>query len=173
MFDCDTSQVHLLTSRPEVLSRYNILLSQTHSLSNTMTGANADSIDFTGPFANPNNALKQLSLHPSAASHPADQDNVLGVLLRTKQIPEIEKEEERLANLQTKEGDDETLIDELVGQIRAHDKAVQEAHDHIVELRDQTEWAGRLEDTEAEEEQEQSTSLEDLLRFVSSGSVGR
>ncbi|KZT71202.1 hypothetical protein DAEQUDRAFT_142267 [Daedalea quercina L-15889] len=75
---------------PEILSKYTILLSQSHNLSTSLLGP-LHSASQTGSSTSSGNLYEKLSLHPSTAMTDSQLDNELIPLLRNQQTTDVLK----------------------------------------------------------------------------------
>jgi hypothetical protein len=80
---------------PDILSKYTMLLSQSHNLSMSLVGAYsamaAVKANGAGPAHAPTNPYERLALHPSVIMNDAQFDNELIPLLRNQQTTEVLK----------------------------------------------------------------------------------
>ncbi|KAH9918058.1 uncharacterized protein B0H18DRAFT_1032403 [Fomitopsis serialis] len=161
---------------PEILSKYTILLSQSHNLSNSLLGPLHSSTS-AGPSAS-GNIYERLALHPKAAMTDSQLDNELIPLLRNQQTTDVLKLEtdtvRHLAEhmetkgslgamaqagpLQGRRTEYEDVMRECE-QIRVeHDERVDRAVRAVAMLREKYDWRARVEvDQEEPEEIEWAT----------------
>ena len=85
----------VMPSWPDILSKYTILLSQSHNLSmslvSTASAANARAVNGHGGAHAPVNPYERLALHPSVPMSDQQLDNDLIPLLRNQQTTEVLK----------------------------------------------------------------------------------
>ncbi|EEB08467.2 mediator complex subunit Med8 [Schizosaccharomyces japonicus yFS275] len=146
---------------------FSILLSQLHSLTNTLISQSQ--------------TLKTINIFPSDLFPVREQEPLLTTLLRTKALPAVEEWEN--STLQSVEGD---ITDEEVNQqVNASSQLWEEARTFLLTERENYNWVGtvtRKQENEGEfsdqkdleqqrvaEEATADTSLMDLLRFMKSG----
>ncbi|KAG6911023.1 hypothetical protein DXG01_005439 [Tephrocybe rancida] len=166
---------------PDILSKYNILLSQTHSfsmgLSGTLSAVAASQNSRTGPSGSP---LERVALHPSSVLTDAQLDGEVIPLLRNQQTTDVLRVENdtvrRLAEHMATKGSLGVLAPSPVSaptpfgmpkkpteyidvlsecdEIRgAHDRRVDRAVKAVIMLRERFDWRARVE-VEVEEPEE-------------------
>ncbi|KAG6852981.1 hypothetical protein C0991_007758 [Blastosporella zonata] len=166
---------------PDILSKYNILLSQTHSfsmgLSGTLSAVAASQNSRTGPSGSP---LERVALHPSAALTDAQLDGEVIPLLRNQQTTDVLRVENdtvrRLAEHMVTKGSLGVLVPSPAStstpfgipkkpveymdvlsecdEIRgAHDRRVERSVRAVTMLRERFDWRARVE-VEVEEPEE-------------------
>ena len=156
---------------PDILARYNLLLSQTHSLSVSLSYTLAHPSQQPGQKNPPVNPFQNLVLHPSLAIPEQQLDNAIAPLLRNHPTMPVLKEEDvsvrRIAAvLQSAlpegvpavpgaEGC-EQVVQECQEIKREHDSRVDGAIKAVSLLRDRYEWRTRVEagDEEPDEDDE-------------------
>ncbi|KAG6837409.1 hypothetical protein H0H93_010027 [Arthromyces matolae] len=166
---------------PDILSKYNILLSQTHSfsmgLAGALSGGGASHNSRSGSSSSP---LERVALHPSAPLTDVQLDGEVIPLLRNQQTSDVLRVENetvrRLAEHMSTKGSLGVLAPTPAstsgpfgiakkptdyGDVLAECEEIREAHDRRVEravravtmLRDRFEWRARVE-VEVEEPEE-------------------
>ncbi|KAF8513071.1 hypothetical protein JB92DRAFT_2925294 [Gautieria morchelliformis] len=155
---------------PDILARYNLLLSQTHSLSVSLSFALAQHQQQPPPQNAPANPFQNLALHPGLAIPEQQLDNAVAPLLRNQPTMQVLREEEAsvrsiaaVIKSATPEGlpaipgveGCEQVVQECLEVKRAHDSRVERAIKAVALLRDRYEWRARVEAGDEPEEQEQ------------------
>ncbi|EMD32377.1 hypothetical protein CERSUDRAFT_143840 [Gelatoporia subvermispora B] len=164
---------------PDILSKYNILLSQSHNLTASLVGQ----LQTHGPHASHENPYEKLALHPLHSTSEAQMDNEVIPLLRTQQTTDVLKLEgevvrhlaEHMAtkgsvgvlnqagrkDSQGKRVEYEDVLRECE-QIRTeHDSRVERAVRAVAMLREKYDWKARVAvDQEEPEELEWDTHLQ-------------
>lgn len=166
---------------PDILTKYNILLSQTHSfsmgLSGTLSAGAASQNSRSVPFSSP---LERVALHPSSPLNDAQLDGEVIPLLRNQQTTDVLRVESdtvrRLAEHMVTKGSLEVLAPQPPSKsapfglfkkpveysdVIAECEEIREAHDRRVEravravtmLRERFDWRARVE-VEVEEPEE-------------------
>ncbi|KAF7419400.1 hypothetical protein PC9H_001990 [Pleurotus ostreatus] len=179
----DAGHQNMMLPWPDILSKYNILLSQTLNFSNSLGATIGGANQTTGRVSNGNGGQQNVSpyekiaLHLSSAASEKEADEI-ALLVRTFQLPEILKTESdavrRLAERMTTRGslgvmgavpppvssfgtarkpEYEDVLKEC-GEIREqHDRMVNRAVRAVTMLRDKYDWKQRVE-VEVEEPEE-------------------
>lgn len=146
----------VMPSWPDILAKYNLILSQTHSFSNTLVSSNT--FDF-----------EKIALHPNSAMTDAQLDTDVAPLLRNQQTLDVlsmENETVRrlsehmstrgsLGVLSTsqKKSEYEDVLQECA-QIRdEHDRRVERAVRAVTMLKEKYDWKTRVEVEQAEPEE--------------------
>jgi len=173
---------------PDVLSKYNMLLSQSHNLSTSLLGPVQSSS--TGTSQSSANPYEKLALHPNVAMTDSQLDNELIPLLRNQQTTDVLKLEndvvrhlsERMASKgllgvltqtvrpggqnQAKRTDYEDVMRECE-QIRVeHDSRVERAVRAVAMLREKYDWKARV---EVDQEEPEDLEWDPLLPTQASG----
>lgn len=164
----DVGGLNAMPAWPEILSRYNAILTQTHSFSQSLVTQSAQA------QARPaHNVYERIALHPSIGMTDAQLDNDLIPLLRNQQTTDVLNMEtatvRRLAECMTTRGaistngmqptatgarvTHEDVLLECEGIRSAHDHRVERAVRAVMMLRDKFEWKQRVE-VEVEEPEE-------------------
>ena len=155
---------------PDILARYNLLLSQTHSLSVSLSFALAHHQQQQQPGQKnpPANPFQNLALHPSFSIPEQQLDNAVAPLLRNQPTMQVIKEEEgsvRSIAAVTKSATPEgvpaapgtegcaQVVQECLEIKMAHDSRVERAIKAVALLRDRYEWRARVEASEEEQEE--------------------
>ncbi|KAG2127960.1 hypothetical protein DEU56DRAFT_819643 [Suillus clintonianus] len=161
---------------PDILSKYNVILSQTHSFSQSLSSPQAQSQLVQAQARLSSSVYEKIALHPSVGMTDAQLDNDLIPLLRNQQTTDVLNMEtatvRRLAECMATRGaiatnGVQTNLPPTTGSRVTHEDVLQEceeirsAHDHRVEravravmmLRDKFEWKQRVE-VEVEEPEE-------------------
>ncbi|TFK47324.1 hypothetical protein OE88DRAFT_1686205 [Heliocybe sulcata] len=156
---------NVMPAWPDILSKYNILLSQTHNLSSSLVGhlsASAEGTQGNVPLKRPENPYEKLALHPSKPLTDAQLDNELIPLLRNQQTTDVLRQENetvrRLSEHMSTKGsvgvlapqgptqrtDYQAVLAEC-DQIRSeHDQRVERAVRAVSMLRDKYDWRARV-----------------------------
>lgn len=149
---------------PDILAKYNILLSQTHNLSTSLlvpqpSGSKLPTANGTASTAAPAalNPLARLALHPSFGLPDAQLDNDLAPLLRNQQTTEVLRVEndtvrrlsERLKSVAASKDRPAAEMQAAVlaecAQIRAeHDARCERAVRAVAMLREKYDWRARV-----------------------------
>jgi hypothetical protein len=144
---------------PDILARYNLLLSQIHSLSVSLSYTLAQSSQEQGQKS-PANPFQNLVLHPSLAIPEQQLDHAIAPLLRNQPTVPVLKEEDasvrRIAAILKSalpEGVPvvpgaeacEQVVQECLEIKREHDSRVDRAIKAVALLRDRYEWRARFE----------------------------
>jgi len=162
---------------PDILAKYNLLVSQTHTLSNSLSATfsqsaqsnSALSLPGTRPKPQPSNPFEKLALHPSTILPEAQFENDLIPLLRNQQTVSVLNHEStlvarlqdaikelnavngmsRLVQTQQTPGqpDHERTIQACETIRSAHDSRVDRARRAVTLLRDKYDWRARVEIT--------------------------
>jgi hypothetical protein len=158
---------------PDLLAKYNLLVSQTHTLSNSLSasfsqqnqGNPAVVLPGTRPKAAPSNPYEKLALHPSSNIPEAQFDNELIPLLRSQQTVSVLNSESALVAriqeaikeinamngisrlAQGQQADHERTIQACETMRNAHDARVDRARRAVTLLRDKYDWKARVEIT--------------------------
>jgi len=156
-----------MTSWPDILAKYNNLLAQTHSLSESLSGKH-----IPAPPRKPGepprprvNQFEMIALHPLISLNEL-QTNMTVNLLKTQPLPEVmSKADESIARFaeKRKDGADDFYVIKEMQQIReGHDAKVDRALKFVMELKDKYDWKMRMAFDEPEDEnmageQEQET----------------
>ena len=146
-----------MTSWPDILAKYNNLLAQTHSLSESLSGKH-----IPAPPRKPGepprprvNQFEMIALHPLISLNEL-QTNMTVNLLRTQPIPEVmSKADESIARFaeKRKDGADDFDVIKEMQQIReGHDAKVDRALKSVMELKDKYDWKMRMAFDEPEDE---------------------
>lgn len=164
----DAGGLNAMPAWPEILSRYNAILTQTHSFSQSLVSHSAQA------QAQPAHSVyERIALHPSIGMTDAQLDNDLIPLLRNQQTTDVLNMEtatvRRLAECMTTRGAISTngMQPTAIGARATHEdvllecEGIRSAHDHRVEravravmmLRDNFDWKQRVE-VEVEEPEE-------------------
>ncbi|KZP13826.1 hypothetical protein FIBSPDRAFT_834749 [Athelia psychrophila] len=167
--------MHAMPSWPDVLSKYNVLLSQSLNLSVGLAGI-APGTAATGGGAGSGNQLTRIALHPSTSMTDTALDNELIPLLRNQQTTDVLRmENDTVRRLGEKmqtggvaailgigsttkgEPDDKPTYSETAEELstirEAHDARVDRAIRAVTMLRDKYDWKARVE-VEVEEPEE-------------------
>jgi len=143
---------------PDILARYNILLSQTHSLFSFLSPPPPPSMPNGQPA--PTNIFQKFALHPKISLSEHQLDHALAPLLRIQPTVQVLKEEDatvrRLAAVlksTTSEGvpvvtgpEGCQYVVQECAQIRSeHDARVERAVKAVALLKDRYEWKARVE----------------------------
>jgi len=167
-----------MPSWPEILSKYNIILSQTHSFSTSLAAhassasASASASSARTGGAGAGNVLERVALHPSVGMLDAQLDGEVIPLLRNQQTLDVLRVENetvrRLAEHMASRGSLGVLEPVGVGKKRteyedvlrecdeirgAHDRRVERAVRAVMMLREKFDWKQRVE-VEVEEPEE-------------------
>jgi hypothetical protein len=157
-----------MTSWPDILAKYNNLLAQTHSLSESLSGKHIPALPRKpGEPPRPRvNQFEMIALHPLISLNEL-QTNMTVNLLKTQPLPEVmSRADESIARFaeKRKDGADDFDVIKEVQQIReGHDAKVDRALKSVMELKDKYDWKMRMmalgepEDETMEGEQEQET----------------
>lgn len=167
-----------MPSWPDILSKYNILLSQTHSFSNSLV--NPFPVPGTSKQAPAQNLFTRIALHPSMGMLDAQLDGEVVPLLRNQQTTDVLRSENdtvrRLSEHMTTRGslgvlgitppaappggfgaprkpEYEDILRECAEIREAHDRRVERAVRAVTMLRDNFDWKQRVE-VEVEEPEE-------------------
>lgn len=159
---------------PDILPKYSLLVSQTHTLSNSLSAsfsqaAQSNPLPGARPKQQPSNPFEKLALHPAISLPEAQFDNDLIPLLRSQQTVSVLNNESSLvariqesikelnaANgmprlLQSQQGSgqpDHERTSQACDTIRsAHDARVDRARRAVTLLRDKYDWRARVEIT--------------------------
>ena len=164
----------VMPSWPEILSKYNIILSQTHSFSTSLvahaSSASASASSVRGPGAG--NVLERTALHPSVGMSDVQLDAEVIPLLRNQQTLDVLRVENetvrRLAEHMATRGslgvlepvgmgkkrtEYEDVLRECEEIMGAHDRRVERAVRAVMMLREKFDWKQRVE-VEVEEPEE-------------------
>lgn len=163
-----------MPSWPDILSRYNVLLSQSLNLSNSLVGTNTSNGSGEIGGGNTNNQFSRIALHPSQGLTDQTLDNDLIPLLRNQQTTDVLRTEndtvrrlgekmvtKGVAGVLGLSGDDKVkekptyqeVISELTLIRDAHDARADRAVRAVTMLREKYEWKTRVE-VEVEEPEE-------------------
>ncbi|KIY52162.1 hypothetical protein FISHEDRAFT_14731, partial [Fistulina hepatica ATCC 64428] len=158
---------------PDILTKYNVLLSQTHTFSNSLVNP-LPSASFSLPAAISGNVYRNIALHPGAHINDAQMDNEVAPLLRNQQTIDVINAEnntvrrlcERLitrgsAGVHAGAGAPEfgrkpeysDVLQECAEIRSAHDQRAERAARAVAMLKDKFEWKQRVE-VEVEEPEE-------------------
>lgn len=146
-----------MTSWPDILAKYNNLLAQTHSLSESLSGKH-----IPAPPRKPGepprprvNQFEMIALHPLISLNEL-QTNMTVNLLKTQPLPEVmSRADESIARFaeKRKDGADDFDVIKEMQQIReGHDAKVDRALKSVMELKDKYDWKMRMEFNELEDE---------------------
>jgi hypothetical protein len=146
-----------MTSWPDILGKYNNLLAQTHSLSESLSGKH-----IPAPPRKPGepprprvNQFEMTALHPLISLNEL-QTNMTVNLLKTQPLPEVmSKADESIARFaeKRKDGADDFDVIKEMQQIReGHDAKVDRALKSVMELKDKYDWKMRMAFDEPEDE---------------------
>jgi len=172
----DVGGQNAMPAWPDILSKYNAILTQTHSFSQSLVSPQAQSQLKQAQPRRDHNMYERIALHPSIGMTDLQLDNDLIPLLRNQQTTDVLNMEtatvRRLAECMTTRGaiatngiqaNDPTAIGARVTHedVLLECEAIRSAHDHRVEravravmmLRDKFEWKQRVE-VEVEEPEE-------------------
>jgi len=173
-FLIDANGVPAMPPWPDILARYNLLLSQIHSLSVSLSFSLQTQQQEAGR-APPQNPFEKLALHPGISLQEQQLDHVLAPLLRNQPTVQVLKEEDitvrRLAAvLKTVTSDGvpiasgsegcQRVVQECVEIKRQHDARVERAIKAVTLLKDRYEWRARVEAPVEEEEEEENAVIE-------------
>ena len=172
----DAGGLQLMPAWPDILSKYNVILSQTHSFYSSLSSPPSSQLTTKSPYEN-------IALHPSVAMTDQQLDNDLIPLLRNQQTTDVLRMENatvrRLAecmvtrgaiatnSLEGQNSQPPSVFGSGLRQKVTYDDVVREcveirdAHDHRVEravravlmLRDKFDWKQRVEVEEPEPEE--------------------
>jgi len=155
-----------MTSWPDILAKYNNLLAQTHSLSESLSGKHIPPPPRKpGELPRPRvNQFEMIALHPLISLNEL-QTNMTVNLLKTQPLPEVmSRADESIAQFaeKRKDGADDFDIIKEMQQIReGHDAKVDRALKSVMGLKDKYDWKMRMAFDEPEDEtmegQEQET----------------
>jgi len=162
-----------MTSWPDILAKYNNLLAQTHSLSESLSGKH-----IPAPPRKPGepprprvNQFEMIALHPLISLNEL-QTNMTVNLLKTQPLPEVmNKADESIARFaeKRKDGADDFDVIKEMQQIReGHDAKVDRALKSVMELKDKYDWKMRMafdepeDETMGGQENEENTAQEDV-----------
>ena len=143
-----------MPSWPDILARYNLLLSQTHSLSVSLLSALVVHQHHLGVAPPQNsNPFQKLVLYPGVAVPEQQLDNLLAPLLRnqpTVQVLRAEDQSVRRVASVLKSGAQtmsttEQVVQECAEIRKAHDARVERAAKAVALLRERYEWRVRVE----------------------------
>ena len=164
----DASGVPAMPPWPDILARFNLLLSQTLSLSVSLS---ALVHHHQQPGQKPLETLFQnLVLHPGVAIPEQQLDNAIAPLLRNQPTMQVLKEEDgsvrsiaAVLKSATPEGVPivpgtegcEKVVQECLEIKRAHDSRVDRAVKAVALLRDRYEWRARIEAGDGEQEEDE------------------
>ncbi|KAI9069403.1 hypothetical protein FKP32DRAFT_1586908 [Trametes sanguinea] len=157
----------MMQAWPDILSKYNILLSQSHNLSMSLVGAHQSGTNTQG------NPYEKIALHPRVPLTDAQLDNELLPLLRNQQTTDVLRFENETVrhlaeHMETKgslgvlghvprPGGKHVEYDDVLrecDQIRMeHDQRVERATRAVMLLREKYDWKARVE-VEQEEPEE-------------------
>jgi hypothetical protein len=172
----DVGGQNAMPAWPDILSKYNAILTQTHSFSQSLVSPQAQSQLSHAQARHASSVYERIALHPSIGLTDAQLDNDLIPLLRNQQTTDVLNMEtatvRRLAECMTTRGaiatsGIQTNHPTATGARVTHEdvllecKSIRSAHDHRVEravravmmLRDKFEWKQRVE-VEVEEPEE-------------------
>ncbi|KZT21970.1 hypothetical protein NEOLEDRAFT_719713 [Neolentinus lepideus HHB14362 ss-1] len=156
---------NIMPAWPDILSRYNILLSQTHNLSSTLVGhvsAPAEGGQENVNTTRPENPYEKIALHPSKPLTDAQLDNELIPLLRNQQTTDVLRQENetvrRLSEHMSTKGSvgvltpqgqpqktDYNAVLAECKQIRVeHDQRIERAVRAVNMLREKYDWKARV-----------------------------
>ncbi|KZT54253.1 hypothetical protein CALCODRAFT_485696 [Calocera cornea HHB12733] len=137
---------------PDILAKYNFLVSQSHILSQTLSNSApapedhpADPRTRRPPLSN----LPRLVLHPSSAP-PEDQsmDFRVAALIRTALIPDMAEHEARVlkafGELRQSEFNEDVALNHLVGITQDHDGRARRIFEQTIAFREQYDWTARV-----------------------------
>ena len=138
-----------MTSWPDILAKYNNLLAQTHSLSESLSGKH-----IPAPPRKPGepprprvNQFEMIALHPLISLNEL-QTNMTINLLKTQPLPEVmSRADESIARFaeKRKDGADDLDVIKEMQQIReGHDAKVDRALKSVMELKDKYDWKMRM-----------------------------
>ncbi|PVF96961.1 hypothetical protein CPB86DRAFT_786451 [Serendipita vermifera] len=143
-----------MSSWPEILSKYNNLLAQSHTLITTLSGAHIPQ-----PARRPGeakkekiNAFETIAFHPLMTAGNMDEAHhgMLENLLRTEPHPDVIKRwDETVRRFVDKRGglgDSRDVIKEMTQFKEDHDARVKRASDIVESLRDRWDWKMRISD---------------------------
>lgn len=162
-----------MTSWPDILAKYNNLLAQTHSLSESLSGKH-----IPAPPRKPGepprprvNQFEMIALHPLISLNEL-QTNMTVNLLKTQPLPEVmSRADESIARFaeKRKDGADDFDVIKEMQQIReGHDAKVDRALKSVMELKDKYYWKMRMafdepeDEAMAEQENEENTVQEGI-----------
>ena len=162
-----------MTSWPDILAKYNNLLAQTHSLSESLSGKH-----IPAPPRKPGepprprvNQFEMIALHPLISLNEL-QTNMTVNLLKTQPLPEVmSRADESIARFaeKRKDGADDFDVIKEMQQIReGHDAKVDRALKSVMELKDKYYWKMRMafdepeDEAMGEQENEENTVQEDI-----------
>jgi hypothetical protein len=166
-----------MTSWPDILAKYNNLLAQTHSLSESLSGKHipAPPRKPGEPLRPRVNQFEMIALHPLISLNEL-QTNMTVNLLKTQPLPEVmSKADDSIARFaeKRKDGADDFDVIKEMQQIReGHDAKVDRALKSVMELKDKYDWKMRMafdepedENMAGEQEQEtgENTAQEDVI----------
>ncbi|EJD07728.1 uncharacterized protein FOMMEDRAFT_33600, partial [Fomitiporia mediterranea MF3/22] len=80
---------NVMPAWPDILAKYNVLLSQTHNLCTSLVSAPPSSLPLDASSGTSGKPLAKLALHPASALPDAQLDNDLIPLLRNQQTTEV------------------------------------------------------------------------------------
>jgi len=136
---------------PDILSKYNFLVSQSHILSQTLSNAApsaeehpADPRTRRPPLSN----LPRLVLHPSSPT-PEDQsmDFRVAALIRTALITDMSEQEAGILKafgLVQGDHNEDAALSQLDGILKAHDGRVSRILEQTIAFREQYDWTTRV-----------------------------
>ncbi|KIJ56363.1 hypothetical protein M422DRAFT_63229 [Sphaerobolus stellatus SS14] len=176
-FLIDANGVPAMPPWPDILARYNLLLSQMHSLSASLSfvATQQQQQQLEPGQKPPQNPLQKLSLHPGISLAEQQLDHGVAPLLRNQPTVQVLKEEDatvrRLSKVlkhSTPEGVPamagpegcQRVVLECAEIKRQHDARVERAAKAVQLLRERYEWRARVEAPEPEPEDEQMEIVE-------------
>ncbi|KAG0697871.1 hypothetical protein DFH29DRAFT_129764 [Suillus ampliporus] len=172
----DVGGQNAMPAWPDILSKYNVILSQTHSFSQSLSSPQAQSQLIQAQVRASSIMYEKIALHPSVGMTDAQLDNDLIPLLRNQQTTDVLNMEtatvRRLAECMATRGaiattgiqtnhpsvtsgrvTHEDVLHECDEIRSAHDHRVERAVRAVMMLRDKFEWKQRVE-VEVEEPEE-------------------
>ncbi|GJJ13034.1 hypothetical protein Clacol_007283 [Clathrus columnatus] len=174
---------------PDILARYNLLLSQIHALFNALSyipQQQQQQKQQEGSRLNITKPLQNLVVYPSVLITPHQLDHGLQQLFRTSQTPEVLKEEDgivrRIGSMlktstpegvplhQTPEGCLQ-VVQECTEIKHEHDARVERAVRAVTLLKDRYDWHARVEPQEEQEQEEQDATPEDENMNINTANV--
>lgn len=162
---------------PDILSKYNVLLSQTHNFSTSLVNP-VTGVRVNGAVTPKENLLEKVALHPSVGMTDAQLDNEVIPLLRNQQTVDVLKVENESVRRMSehmatggsmgvltgtfpafssgragRKPENEDVLIECAEIREAHDRRVERAVRAVTMLRDKFDWKTRVE-VEVEEPEE-------------------
>ena len=147
--------------RPEILSKYNVILTQTHSLMLSISQATSTNPATGRRMKNP---LPSLTIHPTQPISEGQVDNTLSSLLRMMRLPQVLDSDKRIVATMSNGGGggagggstnysvdppkktDQEIIDTMDAIRKEHDYRVERANMAVRMLAEKYNWRRRVGD---------------------------